>query len=109
MVLGNLCFIMNTDAQLLKINQDYLDHDYFTDVITFDYTDKNIISGDIFVSLDRVEDNANVYKVDFETELRRVMAHGILHLLGYKDKTSEEKNNMTQKEDYYLKSIKEVC
>lgn len=97
--LGDLCFIIGTDEDLLQVNRDYLNHDYFTDVITFDYTDGNSISGDIFISIDRVKENAIIYKVDLDSELKRVMAHGVLHLLGYGDRTIEEKKIIREKED----------
>ncbi len=101
--LGDLCFIIGTDDDLLQVNRDYLNHDYFTDVITFDYTDGNSISGDIFISIDRVTENAIIYKVDLDSELKRVMAHGVLHLLGYGDRTIEEKKIIREKEDVAIK------
>lgn len=101
--LGDLCFIIGTDDDLLQVNRDYLNHDYFTDVITFDYTDGNSISGDIFISIDRVIENAIIYKVDLDSELKRVMAHGVLHLLGYGDRTIEEKKIIREKEDVAIK------
>ncbi|MGB5172437.1 MAG: rRNA maturation RNase YbeY [Eudoraea sp.] len=102
-VLGDLCFIIGTDDDLLQVNRDYLNHDYFTDVITFEYTDGNSISGDIFISIDRVIENAIIYKVDLDSELKRVMAHGVLHLLGYGDRTIEEKKIIREKEDVAIK------
>lgn len=102
--IGEINYIFCDDEYLLKVNQDYLQHDYYTDIITFDYVKGKTISGDIFVSLPRISDNAlNLYK-NFEEEFRRVLAHGILHLCGYKDKTSEEQTEMRNKEDFYLKS-----
>ncbi|MGB5357998.1 MAG: rRNA maturation RNase YbeY [Eudoraea sp.] len=101
--LGDLCFIIGTDDDLLQVNRDYLNHDYFTDVITFEYTDGNSISGDIFISIDRVIENAIIYKVDLDSELKRVMAHGVLHLLGYGDRTIEEKKIIREKEDVAIK------
>ena len=89
----------------MKINQDYLQHDYYTDIITFDYVKAKIISGDIFVSLPRVEDNAKHLGKDLNQEFHRVLAHGILHLCGYKDKTEEEQSAMRAKEDYYLSKL----
>ena len=82
---GNLCFIFCTDNFLLDINQKYLEHDYYTDVITFDYTVDNTVSGDIFISVERVEENAREFGVSFNHELSRVIYHGVLHLCGYKD------------------------
>ncbi|EJG2144781.1 rRNA maturation RNase YbeY, partial [Elizabethkingia anophelis] len=86
----------------LEINRQYLDHDYYTDIITFDYCKGKIISGDIFLSLQRVLDNASMLETKQEEELNRVLAHGILHLCGYKDKTEEEQKTMRSKEDYYI-------
>ena len=99
---GEISFIFCSDDYLLSINREYLDHDYYTDIITFDYVDQDLISGDIFISIDRVRENASEYKVSFENELNRIIIHGVLHLLGYKDKQANEKKLMTSKEDYYL-------
>ena len=99
---GDISFIFCSDDYLLKMNKQYLDHDYFTDIITFDYVENNIISGDIFISCDRVKENAGEYKTGFENELSRIMIHGVLHLLGFKDKNKTDKLLMTQKEDFYL-------
>lgn len=100
--LGDINYILCDDEYLLKVNQDYLDHDYYTDIITFDYVKGKTISGDIFVSLPRILDNASTLSQDFESEFRRVLAHGLLHLCGYKDKTEEEESTMRQKEDFYI-------
>lgn len=100
--LGEISYIFCDDEYLLKINQDYLQHDYYTDIITFDYVKGKTISGEIFVSLQRVSDNASTLSRDYEEEVRRVLAHGILHLAGYKDKTEEEEKEMRRKEDFYL-------
>jgi rRNA maturation RNase YbeY len=94
-------FIFCSDEHLRGINVEYLDHDYYTDVITFPYTD-DAVHGDIFISADRVRDNAATQGVAFENELYRVMAHGVLHLAGYGDKTPEEKTAMTAREDFFL-------
>jgi|SRR6218665_2944434 len=99
---GDINYIFCDDEYLLKVNQDYLDHDYYTDIITFDYVKGKTISGDIFVSLPRILDNASTLSQDFESEFRRVLAHGLLHLCGYKDKTEEEEYTMRQKEDFYI-------
>jgi len=99
---GDINYIFCDDDYLLKVNQDYLDHDYFTDIITFDYVKGKTISGDIFVSLPRILDNASTLSQDFEKEFNRVLAHGILHLCGYKDKTEEEQTQMRAKEDFYI-------
>ena len=99
---GDINYICCDDEYLLKVNQDYLAHDYYTDIITFDYVKGKTISGDIFVSLPRILDNASTLSQDFESEFRRVLAHGLLHLCGYKDKTVEEESTMRQKEDFYI-------
>ena len=100
--LGKINYIFVTDEGLLKVNQDFLNHDYYTDIITFDYVKGKTISADIFVSLPRISENALEHSRDFESELHRVLAHGLLHLCGYKDKTEDEQNEMTVKEDFYL-------
>ncbi|MDV7696660.1 rRNA maturation RNase YbeY [Chryseobacterium soli] len=100
--LGEINYIFCDDEYLLKINQDYLQHDYYTDIITFDYVKGKTISGEIFVSLQRISDNASTLSKKYEEELRRVLAHGILHLSGYKDKSEEEEKEMRRKEDFYL-------
>lgn len=100
--LGELSFIYCSDIHILKINKDYLNHDYFTDIITFDYREDDTISGDIFISIDRVRENASTLSLPFEDELHRVMIHGVLHIMGYKDKTPEEETLMRKKEDFYL-------
>ncbi len=99
---GDLSFIFCSDEYLLEKNIKYLNHNVLTDIITFDYTMGKLISGDIFISIERVTENAGDYEVSFKDELHRVIIHGILHLLGYKDKTQEEKQLMREKEDYYL-------
>lgn len=100
--LGEITYIFGDDDYILKVNQDYLKHDFYTDVITFDYVKGKIISGDIFVSLPRISDNAKMLSKDFEKEFLRVLAHGILHLCGYKDKSEEEISLMREKEDHYI-------
>ena len=99
---GNLNIIFCSDDYLLKMNQEFLEHDTFTDIITFDYSENEIISGDIFISLERVMENAKKYSMKIKEELHRVIIHGILHLCGLKDKLSADKKIMTQKENYYL-------
>jgi rRNA maturation RNase YbeY len=101
--LDQLDFIFCDDDYLLRINQDYLDHDTFTDIITFPYGDSNTIAGDVFISVERVKENAVDFSVDFNLELKRVMAHGVLHLLGYGDKNEEEARQMRLKEDEKIK------
>lgn len=99
----NLQYVWCSDSYLHEVNKQYLNHDTFTDVITFDYSDDNIcIQGDIFISIDRVRENARMIRSRVRDELHRVMIHGALHLCGYRDKTSSEKSEMTEKEDYYL-------
>lgn len=100
--LGEVNYIFCDDQHLLHINQTYLKHNTLTDIVTFDYSEKNILSGDIFISIERVKENAKKFNVSFESELRRVMVHGLLHLAGYKDKTKEHKTIMTRKEDHCL-------
>ncbi|MGV8877961.1 MAG: rRNA maturation RNase YbeY [Sphingobacteriaceae bacterium] len=104
--LKELNFIFSSDAYLLSINKQYLDHHTFTDVITFDNAEvKGVIVSDIFISIARVTENAIKYKVDFSDELHRVMVHGILHLLGYTDKKESDKRLMTIKENLYLSKM----
>ena len=94
--------IFCSDEHLLDMNRQYLDHDYYTDIITFDYTDEAIVSGDLFISIDRVYDNAQSMGLDRSNELKRVCVHGVLHLCGYGDKSEPEAQVMRDKEDYYL-------
>lgn len=99
---GEISIVWCSDNYLLEINKKYLNHDYFTDIITFDYSDKKTVSGDLMISLDTVRKNAEQFGVVFHVEQLRVLVHGVLHLCGYKDKSDEEQKLMTQKEDYYL-------
>ena len=100
--LGEINYIFCDDQYLLKKNQEYLQHDTFTDIITFDYTEGNRLSADIFISIERIKENAITFAVPFETELRRVIIHGLLHLIGYKDKSEEDAETMISKENFYL-------
>lgn len=101
--LNELNFILCSDEYLLRVNQDFLQHDYYTDVITFDNSEEpKTILGDIFISLDRVKENAKLNKITIIDELCRIMIHGTLHLLGYLDKTKKAKQEMTAKENFYL-------
>ena len=100
--MGNITYIFCSDNYLLDVNKKYLNHDYFTDVITFDYVKNKVISGDIFISIDRTKENAEIYNVSHETELLRVMIHGVLHLIGYDDLTDEQEYEIHSKEDFYL-------
>lgn len=104
--IGSINYIFCDDEYLLKVNQDYLQHDYYTDIITFDNVKGKTIAGEIFVSLQRVSDNASTLSKDYEEELRRVLAHGVLHLCGYKDKSEQEAAKMRNKEDFYLKRFR---
>jgi len=97
-----LNYIFCSDTYLHKINLEYLKHDTLTDIITFDYSEKKQISGDIFISIDRIKENAPKFNQSTDIELNRVLIHGVLHLLGYKDKTPKEKETMRAKEDFYL-------
>nr|WP_321415382.1 rRNA maturation RNase YbeY [uncultured Allomuricauda sp.] len=100
---GQIDYIFCSDEYLLGLNQEYLNHDTLTDIITFDYTDGATISGDIFISTDRVEENAKEFREGVLDELRRVMSHGVLHLMGYGDKSAEEAKLMREKEDEKIK------
>jgi len=101
--LHSLNFIFCTDTYLIRINQKYLNHDTYTDVITFPYSEnENVIEGDIFISLDRIQENAKKYNASFLYELKRIMIHGVLHLCGYGDKGEKEEQIMREKENYYL-------
>lgn len=102
---GELNYIFVSDEELLKINMEYLNHPTYTDIITFDNSESDkVIEGDIFISIDRVKDNADKFKTSFERELIRVMAHGVLHLAGYKDKKPEEAQAMREAEERALKT-----
>lgn len=102
---GDISYIFGSDDYILKVNQDYLKHDFYTDIITFDYVKGKIISGDIFVSLQRISDNAKNLNKQFDKEFLRVLAHGILHLCGYRDKTESEILEMRNKEDHYINAF----
>jgi len=103
-----LNYIFCDDEYLLEINRQYLDHDYYTDVIGFDNSYDDTLTGDIFISVERIADNATQNNVPFDNELARVMIHGILHFAGYPDKEDEQKRIMTEKEDFYLNRFKQV-
>ena len=100
--LGDVNVIFCSDPYILDINIRYLGHDYFTDVITFDYSEKPRISGDLFVSVDSVRENSVMYGTDFDEELHRVIVHGVLHLIGYDDHNEKDSSLMREKENYYL-------
>ena len=100
--IGDINIIFCSDPYLLDVNKKYLGHDYYTDIITFDYCEKDILSGDLFISVDCVRDNASFYGTEFSNELNRVMVHGVLHLIGYDDHTDEDIAVMRSKENTYL-------
>lgn len=100
--IGELGYVFCSDEKILEVNNQYLQHDYYTDIITFDYTEANIISGDIFISIDTVRTNAEKFGVAFDMELRRIIIHGVLHLCGQKDKSPKERAEMTRKENQAL-------
>lgn len=100
--LGEIGIVFCSDDYILQANKQFLQHDYYTDIITFDYREGVIISGDLLISIDRVRDNAGDLQVSFLTELNRVVVHGILHIIGYKDKSDTDELRMREKEDFYL-------
>lgn len=97
-----LGYVFCSDEYLLEINEQFLKHDTYTDIVTFDYTEGKLLNGEMYISTDRVAENADKFGVAFNTELRRVMIHGLLHMCGYGDKTDDEISLMRNKEDYYL-------
>lgn len=99
---GNISYIFCNDDKILEINREYLQHDYYTDIITFDYTENNKIGGDIFISIDTVKSNSEEFNTDYTEELHRIIIHGILHLCGIKDKEPEERADMTRRENEAL-------
>lgn len=105
---GEINYIFCSDNYLIEINRQYLEHDYYTDIITFDYTEENTISGDVFISVDRVIENSLFFKEGFDNELKRVISHGVLHLIGIKDKTEVEKREMRDAEDKCIMLINEI-
>ena len=100
--IGDIAVIFCSDGYLLDVNRKYLGHDYFTDIITFDYCERERLSGDLFISVDSVRENAVEYGTEFADELNRVMVHGLLHLIGYDDHTEEDVKTMREKENQYL-------
>ena len=99
---GEINVIFCSDPYLLEINRHYLHHDYFTDIITFDYCENGVLSGDLFISVDTVKGNSEEYQVMFHVELLRVIIHGVMHLAGYKDKTDPDAAKMRERENHYL-------
>lgn len=104
-LLGDISIILCSDEFLLRINIEYLKHNYYTDIITFNYVDGKIISGDLFISFERIQENSKQFNTSLVEELYRVMFHGVLHLVGYNDKTADEKKIMREKEDLYLSEV----
>ena len=102
---GELVYVFCKDNYLLEKNIQFLNHNTLTDVITFDYCEDQIINGDILISTERVNENSKIYKVNYLSELHRVMVHGLLHLLGYKDKNEKDAKTMREKENYYLNKL----
>ena len=100
--LKDLSLVFTDDEYLLEVNKQYINHDYFTDVITFDYSELPSVSGDVMISLDRVKDNAHSMELSYELEFYRVVFHGVLHLCGYKDKKKDDVSLMREKEDFYI-------
>ena len=100
--LNSINFVFVSDKKLLEINKQFLKHNFYTDIITFDLSESTEINAEIYVSVDRVRENAKILKVSFKSELHRVIFHGALHLCGYGDKTKAQKNEMSDKEDFYL-------
>ena len=103
--LGELSIIFCSDEYLIDINKRHLNHDYYTDIITFNYNIEKNLNGDLFISVDRVKDNASAFNENFNMELFRVIIHGVLHLCGFNDKTTKEQKEMRQKENHYLSLI----
>lgn len=104
--IGALNFIFCSDEYLLSINQEYLKHDTYTDIVTFDTSEtEDTISGDVFISIERVKENASLFKVEERNEVRRIIVHGVLHLCGYSDKGKDAKHHMTSKENHYLAKL----
>ncbi len=105
---GDISIVFCTDAYLLTINQDHLNHDYYTDIITFDYCESSVVHGELYISIDRVKDNSKTHKQLIYNELMRVVVHGVLHLLGHKDKTTADEANMRKLEDHWLQALHNI-
>lgn len=103
--LGDLCYIFCNDDQILETNKQYLQHDYYTDIITFDYVEDGILSGDMFISVDTVKSNSELFKVSYKDELHRVVIHGVLHLCGLKDKSPDDEKKMRAAEEKALSML----
>lgn len=100
--IGDISIVLCSDDYILETNRQYLQHDYFTDIITFDYSENENLSGDLLISIHTVKNNSTTYEVSFHDELRRVIIHGVLHLCGYKDRSKKDAKLMREKENYYL-------
>lgn len=107
--LGDISIIFCSDNYILDVNMKYLSHDYFTDIITFDYCEGKTLSGDLFISIDSVRENASFYGSEFSDELNRVIVHGLLHLIGYDDHNESDRKIMREKENYYLEIRKTLA
>ena len=105
---GNLTYIFCNDDYLFNINKQFLSHEYFTDIVTFDYSENEYVSGDMFISVDRVKENSLIYNCSYKDEILRVMVHGLLHLLGYNDSNEEEKDIMRNLENDYVFMFKQI-
>ena len=105
---GTISYVFCSDEKILEVNKQFLNHDFYTDIITFDYVEDEKINGDIYISVDRVEDNANQFEASFEDELHRVIIHGVLHLLGYKDHNPKDEKLMRSKENEAIALYKEM-
>jgi len=103
--IGNICYLFCTDEKILEVNKQFLNHDFYTDIITFDYSEKNKIAGDMFISLDTVLSNSQKYQTPYDEELHRVIIHGILHLCGLKDKSEDEIKEMRKAEEEALSML----
>lgn len=108
-ITGDMSYIFCNDEYLKEINSKYLEHDYYTDIVTFDYKEGNVISGDMFISVDRVIENSVVYKCNLEDEFLRVIVHGVLHMVGLNDINETEKLSMREKENECIFMYKEIC
>lgn len=106
--LGAISFIFCNDYYILDVNRKYLNHDYYTDVITFDYSERKILSGDVFISLDTVQSNALEFNTTYDDELHRVIVHSVLHLMGFKDKLDVDAKEMRQNENHCLELLKTI-
>lgn len=104
--LGELSYIFCSDPYILNINKEYLQHDYYTDIITFNYNENNIVSGDLFISIDTIQSNSELFNTSFSEELFRVIIHGVLHLIGFDDQSEADQEEMTLQENIALKHLK---